>query len=161
MATHSSILAWEIPWTEEPGGLRACNSVCLQCGRPGFDPWVGKIPWRRKWQPTPVLLPGKFHGPRSLVGYSPWGHKQLDTPERLHFLSVPGASNNTGYVYGCLVAKLCLTVTPWTIAPQAPLSMGFPRPEYWNGLPFPSPGGLLYPGIEPASPALAGGFFTH
>ena len=85
MATHSSILAWEIPWTEEPGGLRACNSVCLQCGRPGFDPWVGKIPWRRKWQPTPVLLPGKFHGPRSLVGYSPWGHKQLDTPERLHF----------------------------------------------------------------------------
>ena len=39
-------------------------SVCLQCGRPGFDPWVGKIPWRRKWQPTPVLLPGKFHGLR-------------------------------------------------------------------------------------------------
>ena len=41
--------------------------------RPGFSPWVGKIPWRRKWQPTPVLLPGKFHGLRSLVGYSPWG----------------------------------------------------------------------------------------
>ena len=43
-------------------------SVCLQCRRPGFDPWVRKIPWRRKWQPTPVLLPGKFHGQRSLVG---------------------------------------------------------------------------------------------
>ena len=42
-------------------------------GRPGFDPWVRKIPWRRKWQPTPVLLPGKFRGWRSLVGYSPWG----------------------------------------------------------------------------------------
>jgi len=39
-------------------------------GRPGFDPWVGKIPWRRKWQPTPVLLPGKSHGQRS-----PWGHR--------------------------------------------------------------------------------------
>ena len=41
----------------------------------GFDPWVGKIPWRRKWQPAPVFLPGKFHGQRSLVSYSPWGHR--------------------------------------------------------------------------------------
>ena len=48
-------------------------SVCLECWRPGFDPWVRKIPWRRKWQPTPVLLPGESHGGRSLVGYSPWG----------------------------------------------------------------------------------------
>ena len=45
--------------------------MCLQCGRPGFDPWVGKIPWRSKWQSTPGLLPGKSHGQRSLVGYSP------------------------------------------------------------------------------------------
>ena len=45
----------------------------------------GKIPWRRKWQPTPVLLPGKFHGQRSLVSYSPWGLKESDTTERLHF----------------------------------------------------------------------------
>ena len=59
--------------------------VCLQCGRPRFDSWVGKIPWRRKWQSTPVLLPGKSHGQRSLVGYSPWGHKQLNMTERLHF----------------------------------------------------------------------------
>ena len=42
--------------------------------------------WRRKWQPTPVFLPGKSHGQRSPVGYSPWGHKELDTNERLHFL---------------------------------------------------------------------------
>jgi len=41
----------------------------------------------KKWQPTPVLLPGKFHGQRSLVGYSPWGHKELDTTEPLHFTS--------------------------------------------------------------------------
>ena len=60
-----------------PGGL----SVCLQCGRPGFNPWVGKISWRRKWQPTPVFLPGKSHGWRSLVGYSPWGHKESDMTE--------------------------------------------------------------------------------
>ena len=65
-------------------GLRG-YSVCLQCGRPGFHPWVGKIPWRRKWQPTEVLLPGESHGRRSLVGYSPRRHKELDTTERLHF----------------------------------------------------------------------------
>ena len=44
-----------------------------------------EVPWRRKWQSTPVLLPGKSHGQRSLVGYSPWGHKQLNMTERLHF----------------------------------------------------------------------------
>ena len=46
-----------------------------ESGRHGFDPWVRNIPWRRKWQPTPVFLPGKSHGQRSLAGYSPWGHK--------------------------------------------------------------------------------------
>ena len=46
-----------------------------------FNPWVGKIPWRRKRQPIPVFLPGKFHRQRSLVGYSPWGHKELDMTE--------------------------------------------------------------------------------
>ena len=51
------------------------KSVCLQCGRPRFDPWVEKIPWQRKWQPTPVLLPEKFLGWRNLVGYSLWGHR--------------------------------------------------------------------------------------
>ena len=49
-----------------------------------FDPWVGKVPWRRKWQPTPVFLPGKSHGQMSLGGYCPWGHKESDTTERAH-----------------------------------------------------------------------------
>ena len=48
---------------------------------PGSDPWVGKILWRRKWQPTPVFLPGESDGQRSLVGYSPQGRKELDTTE--------------------------------------------------------------------------------
>ena len=52
---------------------------------PGSDPWVRKILWRRKWQPTPVFLPGESHGWRSLVGYSPRGRKELDTTERLNF----------------------------------------------------------------------------
>ena len=51
--------------------------------RQGFDLWVRKIPWRRKWQPTPVFLLGKFHGQRSLVGYSPWGHKESDMTDTL------------------------------------------------------------------------------
>ena len=64
----------------------------------------------------------------------------------------------------CLVAKLCPTLcNPMDCSSQAPLSLGFPRQEYWSGLPFPSPGDLPDPGIEPASlepPALAGKFFT-
>ena len=59
------------------------SSVCQQSERPGFDPRVRKIPWKTKWQPTPVLLPRKFHGWRSLVGHSPWGHKESDTTKRL------------------------------------------------------------------------------
>ena len=54
----------------------------------GFSPWVRKISWRRKWQPTPVFLPGKSHGRRSLVGYCPWGRKESDTTGRLHFTSL-------------------------------------------------------------------------
>ena len=56
------------------------ESPC-QCRTHGFDPLVGKIPWRRKQQSTPVLLPGKSHGQRSLAGYSPWGHKESNTTE--------------------------------------------------------------------------------
>ena len=67
-----------------PGGSDG-KSICLQCRRPGFDPWIRRIPWRRKWQPTPVLLPGKFHGQRSLVSYSPRGRKESGTTERCHF----------------------------------------------------------------------------
>ena len=43
--------------------------------------WIGKIPWRKEWQPTPIVLPGEFHGQRSLAGYSPWGRKELDMTE--------------------------------------------------------------------------------
>ena len=54
--------------------------ICLQCRRPRFNSWVGKIPWRREWQPTSIFLPGEFHGQRSLV--SPWGRKDLDTTQQ-------------------------------------------------------------------------------
>ena len=50
----------------------------------GFSPWIWKIPWRRKWKPTPVFLPGKFHGQGSLAEYSPWGHKESDMTATEH-----------------------------------------------------------------------------
>ena len=59
----------------------ACNAWDI--GDPRYNHWVGKIPWRKKWQPTPVLLPGESHGQRSLVDYSPWGRKDSDTSEWL------------------------------------------------------------------------------
>ena len=75
------------------------KKICLQCRRPGFDPWVRKILWRREWQPTPVFLPGKSHGQKSLVGYSPQGHKQLDMTEWLthtHIHRIQVAHNTCG-----------------------------------------------------------------
>ena len=51
--------------------------MCLQCRRPGLDPWVGKIPWRRQWFSTPVFFPWEPHGQRSLADYSPWGRKRV------------------------------------------------------------------------------------
>ena len=65
------------------------KKICLQCRRPGFDPWVGKIPWRREWQPTPVFLPGESHEQRSLAGYSPGGHKELNTTYQLKNNNLP------------------------------------------------------------------------
>ena len=63
------------------GKESACQ--CRSHRRHGFDPWVGKIPWRRAWQPTPVFLPGKSQGQMSLAGYSPWGRRESDMTERL------------------------------------------------------------------------------
>ena len=81
MATHSSALAWKIPWIEEPGRLQSMGSQRVR------HDWATSLSlftfmhWRRKWQPTPVLLPGKSHGLRNLVGCSPWGHKKSDMTE--------------------------------------------------------------------------------
>ena len=72
---------WEVSF---PGGSEVKASA-YNAGDQGSIPVSGRFPWRRKWQPTPVFLPGESHGRRSLVGYSPWGRKELDTTERLHF----------------------------------------------------------------------------
>ena len=81
MAPHSSTLAWKIPWTAEPGRLQSMRSR-----RVGHD-WVTSLSlftfmhWRRKWQPTPVFLPGESQGRQSLVGCCQWGHTESDTTE--------------------------------------------------------------------------------
>ena len=68
--------------TGAPSGKEpACQ--CRRQKRPGFKARVGKIPWRRAWQPTPVLLPGESHGQKSLAGYSAWGHTKSDMTEQL------------------------------------------------------------------------------
>ena len=77
-----------------------------------FDPWVGKIPWSRKW-PTPVFLPRKFHGQRSLVGDSPWGRKGSDTSARLSTLG------QMGFPGGSMVESACQ-------------SRSYRRPQVWS-----------------------------
>ena len=81
MAPHSSTLAWKIPWTEEPGRLQSMGLLKV-----GHD-WVTSLSlftflhWRRKWQPTPVFLPGESQGRGSLVSCHLWGHTESDTTE--------------------------------------------------------------------------------
>ena len=58
--------------------IKESTSQCKRHRKWEFSPWVRKVPWRRKWQPTPILLPGKSHGQRCMVGYNPWGYKELD-----------------------------------------------------------------------------------
>ena len=88
MAPHSRTLAWKIPWTEEPGGLQSMGSL-----RVGHD-WATSLwpftflHWRRKWQPTPVFLPGESQGRASLVGCRLWGHTESDTTE-VTYLTLP------------------------------------------------------------------------
>ena len=81
MATHSSTLAWKIPWTEEPGRLQSMGSLRV---RHDWATSLSLFPfmhWRRKWQPTPVFLPGESQGPQSLVGCRLWGRTESDTTE--------------------------------------------------------------------------------
>ena len=90
-----------------------------------------------------------------------WLHKiSLQNYNTLAFALENVIQSNTHLVVVQSLSLVWLFATPWTIAHQAPLSMGFSRQEYWSGLPCPSPGDLPDPGINPSSPALAGGFFT-
>ena len=97
-------LQYQLPYAGLPWWLRR-QRIWLQGRRPGFHPSVGKIPWRREWQPTPVFLPGEFHGERNLVGYSPWDHKELNMTEwRLCVC-----------VCVCVCVHVCSTLSRWEV----------------------------------------------
>ena len=167
--------------------------------------WVRSLgqedPLEREWLPTPVFLPGEFHGQRSLVGYSPWGHKELDITERLTYTHPSGCCENsisiktlsTYYVvvFSCQVvsnsatswtivhsppfccltgcqlwavctqsciqqiivcAQSCVTLcNPMDCSPPGASVWNSSRQESWSGLPFPTPGDLPGPGVEPVS----------
>ena len=81
MAHHSSTLAWKIPWMEEPGGLESMGSLRVRHDLATSLSLFTFMPWRRKWQPTPVFLPGECQGWESLVGCHLWGHTESDTTE--------------------------------------------------------------------------------
>ena len=112
-APHSSTLAWKIPWTEEPRGLPSVGLL-----RVGHN-WATSLSLftfmhgRRKWQPTPVFLPGKSHGQRSLVCYSLWGHKESDTTEWLSRSVVVRLGFWHLRVNLVLVSRLC---EPWELS---------------------------------------------
>ena len=81
MAPHSSALAWKIPWAEEPGGLQSMGSQRVRHNGATSLSLFTFLHRRRKWQPTPVILPGESQGRGSLVGCHQWGHTELDTTE--------------------------------------------------------------------------------
>ena len=81
MAPHSSTLAWKIPWTEEPGRLQYTGSLRVEHNWAISLSLFTFVHWRRKWQPTPVFLPGESQGQGSLVGCRLWGHTESDTTE--------------------------------------------------------------------------------
>ena len=104
-------------WREaSPGALVVKNpsasvGVCKRCR---FDPWVGKIHWRRKWHPTPVFLPGKFHGQRSPAGYSPWGLKGSDTTvgEKAKHYKEFWDLTICGFIVVCSISRICWRILP-------------------------------------------------
>ena len=124
---------------------------CRRCPRHGFDSWVRKTSWRRKWQPTP-LLSGESHEQRSLTGCHPWGHRKSDvtwvTEHNTCTVSFQDVTTKRNFCKGYMLLLLLLLnhfsrvrpcTTPETAVHQAPLSLGFSKQEHWSGLPCPPP----------------------
>ena len=122
---------WEIDVLGFPGGALGKELTCQRrrCKWLGFDPWVRKIPWRRKWQLTPVFLPGDSHGERSLAGYSPLGHKESDmtkharsSSSRLMCMRVTGPIFHRVSGGNGVQTLICLTPGPSPSSPGSSLA---------------------------------------
>ena len=133
-----------------PGGSDAKASACNAGDQ--VDPWVRKIPWRRKWQPTSVLLPGKFYRWRRLGEHSPWGCKESYMTEWLHFHE---KIFSWSLLFSMLVTNLYLPCVPTDHSPSRSFVHGVLRQEEWSGLPCPPPGDILDSGIELSFSVLA------
>ena len=145
VATHSSTLAWQIPWMEEPSRLQSVGQLGVGHDRATSLSLFTFTHWRRKWQPTPVFLPGESQGQGSLVGCRLCGRTELDTTEatqqqqqqqqRVLLKQEMFQMESTAKSL-----QSCLTLCdPTDGSHQAPPSLGFSRQEHWGGLPFPSP----------------------
>jgi len=135
-----------------PGGSDGKASAC-NAGDPSSIPGSGRPPWRRKWQSTPALLPGKSHGRRSLIGYSPWGCKESDTTERLHF--------HFHFQYHLvLAAHSCPTLDTLDCSPPGSSVHGIlqARILQWVAMPFSR--GSSQPRDQTWVSCIAGTFFT-
>ena len=149
MAPHSSTLAWKIPWMEKPGRLRSMGSL-----RVGHD-WATSLSlftfmhWRRKWQPTPVFLPGESQGMGTLVGcrlwghtwtegsggYSPWGQKELDRTEHTHIVKLNSFTQQTAL--NCLtLERMHLTTIILSCSSGSPTLPFWERPNQCFLLPW-------------------------
>ena len=95
-------LTWRIIIQGNKMFFRKLSGICLPCQRYRFDPWVTKIPWKRKWLPTPVFLPGESHGQRSLAGYSPQGQSRTQL-KRLSKNSVSQYNMSIVFLTVCLM----------------------------------------------------------
>ena len=132
MATHSNILAWRIPWMEKPGGIQSMHKQSDMTEQLTHT----HTHTHTHTSQAPCLLPSKEMAP-TFIRHSNQITRGHPWP-----------------AFSCIHAKLlqlCLSEAPWTVACQAPLSMGFSRQEYWSGLPCLPPGDLPDPGIEPSS----------
>ena len=144
---------------------------CRRCNRCRFDPWVGKIPWSRRRQPTPVFMPGKFHGQRSLAGYSLLGCRvrhdwacmraraHTHTHTHTHTLWIwemqtsQAPTQTTACVLYVQLLHSCLTLSnTMNCSPPGTFVHGILQASILEWVAIPSPGDLWDPGIKPASP---------
>ena len=123
VAPRSSALAWKIPWMEEPGGLQSMGSL-----RVGHD-WAASLSlftfmnWRRKWQPTPVFLPGESQGRRSLVGCRLWGCTESDTTEATWQQQQQCTRDGWCSIYPQWWMPLCQSAKSWLNSRSFPLNL--------------------------------------
>ena len=146
MATHSSTLAWKIPWTEESGRLQSMGLLRVRHDWATSFSLLTFMPWRRKWQPTPVFLPGESQGRQSLVGCHSSMRSHTVGHDWSHLAAVVCVSDSLSHVR--------LLATPWPVAYQAPPSMEFSRQEYRSEFSCPPAGDLPNLGIKLRSPSL-------